>query len=76
MPKFIVTIRRDASVEYFSTPIEATTAAEAAKLAESAWKRDDPKGITFERDSSDLAEFDAINDIDPEWDVEELEGDE
>lgn len=75
MPKFIVTVKREALVKYYSSEIEAATREEAAKKAEDAWN-DGDDAITFERDSSDLIEYEDIVEIncDPEYgDVEQLD---
>jgi hypothetical protein len=63
MAKFIVTIKRDCWVQYFSNEIEATSREEAARKAEEAWNGKHPE-IEFERDSSELIEFDEIAEID------------
>ena len=70
MPKYKVTLRQDAWVNY-ETTIEALTAEEAATIAGRAWKQND-KSVQF--DEVGLSQFDEVL-CDPE-EVEEIEDDE
>jgi len=56
MPKYQVTLRRDAWIVYLAT-VEADTPEQAAQKAERAWKDDDPT-VKFEQDS--IMEFDEV----------------
>lgn len=68
MPNYSVKIRRPCFVTYWGE-VEADSPEAAAQVARKQWE--DGSIMGFERDSSDLEEFEPIEEIRPDYDVQE-----